>query len=268
MTNLQTWGTRGWAAAVSGLLVLSTACTAGGPTKAEVDALKQQVAAKDAEIAAVQQKLADAQKAPAGAPAGAPAAGGAPAGGAPAAGAPGADGLTPIFGVRTVPPAQAAPAPTLPVAVPEGLPASYGQPVGPYAMYVEVVASAGPSKYGLLASLGCVQESVFKRGMKAVFRMELYDMTTGKRVTPLDGAIVKVKLGTGDEIPLDFGRRGAPGPNAAPDAPWQWVSAWHIPTDYPVGSVDYSVEITTKDGKTTTLKPPSLKDNTQLRVIA
>ena len=100
--------------------------------------------------------------------------------------------VTPIFGVRTVPPGQAAPPPTLPVAVPEGLPASYGQPVGQYVMYVEVVASAGPSKYGLLASLGCVQESVFKRGMKAVFRMELYDMTTGKRVTPLDGAIVKV----------------------------------------------------------------------------
>ena len=71
---------------------------------------------------------------------------------------------------------------------------------------MRILAAGEPIPEAMLASLGCVQESVFKRGMKAVFRMELYDMTTGKRVTPLDGAIVKVKLPTGDEIPLDFGR--------------------------------------------------------------
>ena len=45
------------------------------------------------------------------------------------------------------------------------------------------------------------------------------------------------------------------------------MTAWHIPTDYPLGSVDYSVLLTAKDGETTTLKPPVLANFTQLRVI-
>ena len=49
--------------------------------------------------------------------------------------------------------------------------------------------------------------------------------------------------------------------------PWQWVTAWHIPTDYPLGSVDYSVLLTAQNGETTTLKPPVLANFTQLRVI-
>ena len=49
--------------------------------------------------------------------------------------------------------------------------------------------------------------------------------------------------------------------------PRQWVTAWHIPTDYPLGSVDYSVLLTAQNGETTTLKPPVLANFTQLRVI-
>ena len=87
---------------------------------------------------------------------------------------------------------------------------------------------------------------------------------TGKRVTPQDQAIVKVKLGSGEEI------RSASAVAAAPVArptPLQWVTAWHIPTDYPLGSVDYSVLLTAQNGETTTLKPPVLANFTQLRVI-
>ena len=79
------------------------------------------------------------------------------------------------------------------------------------------MAALTPSKYGLIASLGCVQQNVFKRGMKMVFCIEFYDMATGKRVTPQDQAIVKVKLGSGEEILLSFSRRG--GPSGPPDAP-------------------------------------------------
>jgi len=45
------------------------------------------------------------------------------------------------------------------------------------------------------------------------------------------------------------------------------VTAWHIPTDHPLGSVDYSVLLTAQNGETTTLKPPLLANFTQLRVI-
>ena len=217
--------------------------------QSDYDALKAQLNAKVQELAAAQQKVADLQKQL-----------------TPAAPAGGADEIVPILGARKASPTDPAPLPaTLPIPVPAGLPASYEQPVGPYAMYVEHVAAATPSKYGLLASLGCVQQNVFKRGMKMVFRMEFYDMATGKRVTPQDEAIVKVKLGSGEEIPLSFSRRG--GHSGPPDAPWQWVTAWHIPTDYPLGSVDYSVLLTAKNGETTILKPPVLANFTQLRVI-
>jgi len=217
--------------------------------QSDYDALKAQLNAKVQELAAAQQKVADLQKQL-----------------TPAAPVGGADEIVPILGARKASPTDPVPLPaTLPIPVPAGLPASYEQPVGPYAMYVEHVAAATPSKYGLLASLGCVQQNVFKRGMKMVFRMEFYDMATGKRVTPQDEAIVKVKLGSGEEIPLSFSRRG--GPSGPPDAPWQWVTAWHIPTDYPLGSVDYSVLLTAKNGETTILKPPVLANFTQLRVI-
>jgi hypothetical protein len=217
--------------------------------QADYDALKAQLNAKEQALAAAQQKVADLQKQL-----------------TPTAPAGGTDEIVPIFGVRKAPPTDPVPLPdTLPIPVPAGLPASYEQPVGPYTMYVEHVAAITASKYGLLASLGCVQQNVFKRGMKMVFRMEFYDMAAGKRVTPQDQAIVKVKLGSGEEMPLRFSRRG--GPSGPPDAPWQWVTAWHIPTDYPLGSVDYSVLLTAQNGETTTLKPPVLANFTQLRVI-
>jgi len=217
--------------------------------QSDYDALKAQLNAKEQALAAAQQKVADLQKQR-----------------IPAAPAGGTDEIVPILGARKAPPTDPVPLPdTLPIPVPAGLPASYEQPVGPYTMYVEHVAATTASKFGLLASLGCVQQNVFKRGMKMVFRMEFYDMATGKRVTPQDQAIVKVKLGSGEEIPLRFNRRG--GPSGPPDAPWQWVTAWHIPTDYPLGSVDYSVLLTAKNGETTALKPPMLANFTQLRVI-
>jgi hypothetical protein len=217
--------------------------------QSDYDALKAKLTAKEQELAAAQQKVADLQQQL-----------------TPTAAAGGTDEIVPILGARKAPPTDPVPLPdTLPIPVPAGLPASYEQPVGPYTMYVEHVAALTASKYGLLASLGCVQQNVFKRGMKMVFRMEFYDTATDKRVTPQDQAIVKVKLGSGEEMPLRFNRRGGPG--GPPDAPWQWVTAWHIPTDYPLGSVDYSVLLTAQNGETTTLKPPVLANFTQLRVI-
>jgi hypothetical protein len=231
-------------ALLGGALAVLTACTAAGVPKADYDAVMQQITAKDADLAAAQQKLADLQKASAAT----------------------AD-VTPIYSVRKVPPAEARPPVSLtaPIAVPAGLPPTYSQPVGPYTMYMETIASAEPSRYGLLAALGCVQENVFKRGMKMVFRMELYDMATGKRVTPADQPIVKVKLSNNQEAAFDFNRRG--GPSGPPDAPWMWVTTWNIPTDFPVGAVDYTVSLTTKDGKTTDIKPPVLLPATGLRII-
>ena len=120
----------------------------------DYDALKAQLNAKEQALAAAQQKVTDLQKQL-----------------SPPAPARGTDEFVPSLGARKAPPTDPLPLlVTLPIPVPAGLPSSYEQPVGPYTMYVEHVAAATASKYGLLASLGCVQQNVFKRGMKMVFR--------------------------------------------------------------------------------------------------
>lgn len=222
-----------------GLLV---GCT--GVSQQDLTAVKAQLAAKEQELAAATRQIDDLKKAPQAAP---------------------SDGAIPIYAARRVPPAEAAPPAPQPVPAPQGLPAEYTQAVGPYTMYIEHVAGAGPSKFGLLHALGCVQENVFKRGMKVVFRIELYDTATDRRVIPDGQTTVKVRLPSGEELPLNFGRRG--GPQGAPDAPWQWVAAWHVPTDFPLGSVDYAVQVTDRGGRATSLKPPVLKNATDLRII-
>jgi hypothetical protein len=150
------------------------------------------------------------------------------------------------------------------VPVPPNLPAAYAEPLGPYTMYIEHIAGVGASKYGLSATLGCVQASVFKRGMKMAFRLEIYKTATQTRLTPDGQTTVTIALPSGDALPLNFTRRG--GPQGAPDAPWQWVTAWHIPPDYPLGSVDYTVLVTDTEG-TTALKPPVQRGVTSLQII-
>jgi hypothetical protein len=132
------------------------------------------------------------------------------------------------------------------------LPALYSEPVGPFTMYMEVIAS-GPGETGLFTSPGCILDGVFKRGMKLVWRFEVYDMANGLRVTDRDGSQAQITLPDGDVIPARFDQRG--GAAAAPDSPWTWVAVWYIPEDYPLGPVDYNVTVTTPDGRTSTMQP-------------
>ncbi|HZT08839.1 MAG TPA: hypothetical protein VFC51_17585 [Chloroflexota bacterium] len=133
------------------------------------------------------------------------------------------------------------------------LPDLYSQPVGPFTMYMDVIAT-GPSAYGLFTAPGCVLDGVFKRGMKLVWRFEVYDMATGRRVTDRDGATVSISLPDGSQIPARFDQRAPPG-EAAPDSPWTWVAVWNIPPDYPLGPVEYAVNVSTSDGRSAALRP-------------
>jgi hypothetical protein len=124
-------------------------------------------------------------------------------------------------------------------------------------MYMEVLVGGGPSTYGLFAAPGCVLDGVFKRGMKLVWRFEVYDMASGLRVTDREGAQVAIMLPDGTTMPARFEQRGEPG-RVAPDAPWTWVAAWNIPLDQTLGPVDYAVVVTTPDGRSGTLQPSTM----------
>jgi hypothetical protein len=120
-------------------------------------------------------------------------------------------------------------------------------------MYMEVIASAAPSTAGLLAIPGCVVDSVFKRGMRVVFRYSIYDTSSGgKPITDRDGSTTKVQLAANQSVDGFFIPRGAP--PAPPDAPWTWAGIWNIPTDFPLGNVTPMISLAS-NGKTATINP-------------
>jgi hypothetical protein len=171
-----------------------------------------------------------------------------------------------VLGTRKVAPPT--PKPAVPTPPKHTTPASYYEPVGPFFFYVETLTSNGPSRYGLVPTVPCVQSGVFKRGMRLVFRYEILDTSTGKRVTDKDGATTKVRLQHGEELTARWAIRGSV--NALPDSAWMWDVAWDIPPDYPVGSLDYSIEVSLKDGRKGTFIPPIQKtptSDTRVRII-
>jgi hypothetical protein len=124
-------------------------------------------------------------------------------------------------------------------------------------MHMEVVASASPSQYGLVASPGCVSDSVYKRGMRVIFRFEVYDLDNKVRVTSADGSTAAVTLPDGTSLPAFFAPRAGPGEDIS-TAPWTWVTVWQVPPDFPLGPVLYSVDVSTADGRAGSISPPSL----------
>jgi hypothetical protein len=137
--------------------------------QSDYDALKAQLNAKEQALAAAQQKVTDLQKQLSAA----------------AAPASGTDEVVPIFGSARRHPRNlfrfGHPADTSPAGCLASMTA------GGAVQHVRGACGRHHGKkYGLPASLGCVQQNVFKRGMKMVFRIEFYDMATGKRVTPQD----------------------------------------------------------------------------------
>ena len=163
--------------------------------------------------------------------------------------------VTTLVGVHPAPPARPS-GPPPPGALPP-VPARFKEPIGPFTMFMEVLASAEPSQFGELATPGCVTDSVYKRGMKVVFRFELYDLDNKVRLTTADGTTARVTLPDGTQLPAVFLPRGDP---SAPigDAPWTWVTTWHIPTDYALGPVMYTVDVATPDGRSASISPPSI----------
>jgi hypothetical protein len=259
-------------ALIGAALALVSACGDSGPSDSQYSKVKQELQDQQSANQQLQQQLADAKKA---STAGSPAA---PAGTAAAAAttaAPAAVGVIPLLGAKSVTPAPPAPTPTpLPAGVtppPKATPpASYYQTVGPYFIYVETLATTTVSKYNVASSISCTPSGAFARGQRIVFRYDVVDMATGKRLTDQDSAtIVKVVLPNGDE---SVGRWSQRGGGQVPDAPWMFSSNWDIPTDYPLGAVDYKIVITPKDGKSFTWSPPyltsvPLKEDTRPKVI-
>ena len=185
---------------------------------------------------------------------------------APVAIAQAAADVTVLVGAKMVPPP--APGGKPPAGPPLSTPDSYYQPVGPFFFYVETLTSGNPTQDGVVSTTPCVQTGVFKRGMRLVFRFEVLDTTTNKRVTDRDNANVKVRLPHGEEVSARWAVRGAGG--ALPDSAWMWDAFWDIPPDYPIGALDYAIVVATTDGRKVAFTPPiqkTAKSDTRIRII-
>ena len=159
---------------------------------ADLVKLKDQVAAKDKEIVDLKAKPAAASGLP--------------------------EGATLLLASKPVPP----PAPR---ATPTPRPADYVPPPtpAPLASFFEplklviyadtVTAGPGESKYNIdaagIANPKCVLTSVFRRGMHLVWRYEIVDAGTGKRLTDKEVDKAMVRLPTGEELTGRFGRHGS-----------------------------------------------------------
>jgi hypothetical protein len=155
-----------------------------------------------------------------------------------------------LIGVR----ANAPPRPT-PTATPVGFVAPTRVPapeakVVPLFMYVDTVtAGPGESKYNVDATLYCVRNSAFQRGMHIVWRMNVVDTSTGKILQTSDVKEAVLKLPHGETRNFGYGAHGGTTIDY-----YFWTAAWDVPPDYPLGLIDFEVVVTTNDGKTGTFK--------------
>ena len=236
-------------AGLLGVGLALSACKSGVPQQ-DLDALKQQLSAKEQEVAklrqdlqaagaggqqvtALQQQLSAKEKELAAAQ---------------------AKAKNAIWFQNLDAKPRATPTPRPPGVTPPPPPTPPAARTGPIFFYVDTVtAAAGESKYNVDASVGCARTGIFKRGMRIVWRMEVVDTSSGKVLQAADVQQAVLKLAHGENLNMAFGRHGA-----TEDSPWFWAVGWDIPPTYPLGGLKYTIEVTTKDGKVGTFKELTL----------
>ena len=151
---------------------------------------------------------------------------------------------------KTTAPAPAAAAPTAP-ATPSvsTTPAPAATPAPPAFNKLLLVESPVRGSLNLTdeekKTLSCVLNSKFKRNEQIVWRVRIVDPTTGQELDDKSVEKVQVKLADGKVFDLKYGIR----PKDKPVDGF-WTVAFNIPEDYPPGRLDYTIEATAKDGRT------------------
>ena len=105
----------------------------------------------------------------------------------------------------------------------------------------------------------CVLTNRFMRGEAIAWRIRAL-LPDGSVADDSVISNMVVTLGSGEEIPVDYG------PHGNPPTDYFWANSWTIPDNFPTGSIGYSVTATLNDGRTVNWKPFE-RPNTQLAVI-
>ena len=108
-----------------------------------------------------------------------------------------------------------------------------GAGLHPVFMYADTVTGSG----GTVKPPGvCEMSNLFQRGQMVVWRMWGIEAATGGTdLTPTNVVTAFVKVPGEKAIPMTYG----------PKDPF-WTAAWVVPMNYPFGTVNFSVQVTTK----------------------
>ncbi len=233
--------------AFSVLLVLSAVACSSGVPQADYDAVKQQLATEQKKATDLQQQLTSATQ-----QSGASAqqvktlqdqVGKLEAQAKVAAGLPSNFKGALVAALEAKPVVRPTPTPG-PSPTPRPIPAAEFTKL---AFYVDTT-TGNPTEFNIGSTKSCLITGNFKRGMRVVFRATITDTATGKVLQKDDMSKVVVKLPDGKEAPMNWG------PHGSTEVIWIWTAGWTIPPDYPLGAVKFTVEATTKDGKSASFK--------------
>jgi hypothetical protein len=97
----------------------------------------------------------------------------------------------------------------------------------------------------------CVQVNQFQKNEQIVFRIRVFDPSTGTAMD--DQALDKVEVKLKDGTVLDAAKYGAH-PKDPPND-YFWTTSFTIPATYPSGTLDFTVTATDKEGRKGTFTP-------------
>lgn len=96
---------------------------------------------------------------------------------------------------------------------------------------------------------GCLLSSQYKSGDSIVFRIKVYDPTTGEAMDNTTVKTVAINFG-GKSYDAKYGAH----PGSGTPTDHFWTYGWTVPANYPTGALNYTVTATANDGRTGTYK--------------
>jgi hypothetical protein len=111
-------------------------------------------------------------------------------------------------------------------------------------LYMDTVNASG----GVIRSVGCTQQNVFKRGEGVVVRTWGFDLVKQATLSNDNVDDAHFSLAGSADIILAYGAHGATGAKV-----FFWANVWRIPADYPLGDVTLHVNFKLGNGETGTI---------------
>lgn len=119
------------------------------------------------------------------------------------------------------------------------------------ALIIQADLVAGPENMPAeaKATSSCVLQSRFARNSQVVWRARVMDGADGSQLDDSAVAVI-VELADGQTFPMKFADHPKDNPTDA-----FWATSWTVPTDYPTGTVSFTITATSKDGATAEFEP-------------